>query len=261
MNPSDPSVSEADLHAYADGQIGDGDRERVEAWLSANADDAARVRTWQRQNVAFQAMFGGYGESRPDDARLISRTAPRRASSLVRYAMAVAAAGLIFVSGIALGRWTPASESPSLQAASLAETLPGQAKSAYLIYASEVRHPVEVGIDQRDHLVTWLGNRLGYPLIAPDLGGSGFELIGGRLVPVSGKPGALFMYEDATGRRITMMLARNDENRSTGFRIANDGDLETFYWIDGPIGYAVTGAISRSELQTVAQETFRQFTK
>lgn len=257
MNPSDPSVSEADLHAYADGQLEDSDRERVEAWLSANSEDAARVRTWQRQNAAFQAMFGGYGESRPDDARLISRAAPRRASSLVRYAMAAAAASLIFVSGVATGRWTPGPQGGEPQ--SLAALLPSQANSAYLIYASDVRRPVEVGADQRENLVKWLGNRLGYPLTAPDLGKNGFQLIGGRLVPVSGKPGALFMYEDKTGRRVTVMVGRNETNRSTSFRIASVGDLETFYWIDGPVGYAVTGEISRSELQTVADETYRQF--
>lgn len=53
--------------------------------------------------------------------------------------------------------------------ASLTTDIPAQAKSAYLIYASEVRHPVEVGAGEQQHLATWLGKRLGYPFAIPDL--------------------------------------------------------------------------------------------
>ena len=36
------------------------------------------------------------------------------------------------------------------------------------------------------------------------------------------------------------------------------GAVRTFYWFDGPIGYAVTGEISAEELKTVAEECYRQ---
>jgi len=257
MNNRDQAVSEHDLHAYADGQLDAAERDRIEAWLGANPADAERVRTWQKQNTELRAMFDGYGKTGPGDAELIlSARRPQRAP-LIKRAIAVAAALLIFASGIALGRLVPGFDSN--EALDLAEMLPSQAKSAYLIYASDVRHPVEVGADQHEHLVTWLGKRLGHSLTTPDLGEIGFQLIGGRLVPVNDRPGALFMYEDSSGRRVSVLVGRNDENRSTSFRIASDGDLETFYWIDGPLGYAVTGEISRSELQAIADECYRQF--
>jgi anti-sigma factor RsiW len=140
------------------------------------------------------------------------------------------------------------------------ETLPRQAQSAFLVYASEVRHPVEVGADQEAHLAAWLGKRLNVPdLKVPSLKALGFQLVGGRLLPVNETPGALFMYEDAAGKRLTVLVGRNGQNQTTSFRFANSGSVDTFYWIDGELGYAVTGEISRDVLRQVAELCYKQF--
>lgn len=67
------------------------------------------------------------------------------------------------------------------------------------------------------------------------------------------------MYEDATGKRLTVLVGRNRQNRTTSFRFANTGTVDTFYWIDGELGYAVTGEISREMLQQVAEQCYKQF--
>ncbi len=131
--------------------------------------------------------------------------------------------------------------------------------SAYLIYASEVRHPVEVGAGEQQHLATWLGKRLGYPFTIPDLSKIGYDLVGGRLIPVSGKPGAMLMYQDKTGRRVTVLIGHNEENRTTSFRMASADGIETFYWIDNELGYAVSAELTRDEVQAIAEECYRQF--
>lgn len=141
-----------------------------------------------------------------------------------------AAVLLIFAAGAAAGRLVPPplATPQDVVLASLTTDIPAQAKSAYLIYASEVRHPVEVGAEQQQHLATWLGKRLGYPFAIPDLSKIGFDLVGGRLIPVSGKPGAMLMYQDKTGRRVTVLVGHNEENRTTSFRMASADGVETF---------------------------------
>ena len=135
-----------------------------------------------------------------------------------------------------------------------------QAQSVFLVYASEVRHPVEVGADQEPHLATWLGKRLAIPdLKVPNLQMLGFQLVDGRLLPVNETPGAMFMYEDATGKRLTVLVGRNKHNETTSFRFADTGTVDTFYWIDGELGYAVTGEISRDMLRQVAEQCYKQF--
>jgi Predicted transmembrane transcriptional regulator (anti-sigma factor) len=251
---NDPVPSEAELNAYADDALAAEDRRRVGAWLAANPEAAARVEAWRRQNEGLRALFGPRAVARAGDAAMVARYARPRHPAL-RYAAAAAAAIMIFGAGAVTGRQL----APSAPVATLAaEILPREAKSAFLIYASEVRHPVEVGADEEQHLVTWLGKRLDHPLKSPDLSALGYSLVGGRLVPSGGRSGALLMFENAAGERVTLLVGQNDDNRSTSFRYASDGPVETFYWIDGRLGYAVTGEMPRAELQAVADEIYRQ---
>jgi anti-sigma factor RsiW len=260
MTELNPTVTEAELHAFADGQLAPADHARIEAWLAGNPDEAANVAAWKVQNGKIRGMFAPYEIAKESDPSLLRPRSERRVRGLVRRLAMAGAAAAIFVLGAFAGHYGPPLISPpDLQLAGL-EALPRQAQSAFLIYASEVRHPVEVGADQDAHLATWLGKRLNIPdLKVPNLQALGFHLVGGRLLPVNDTPGALFMYEDATGRRITVLVGRNEQNDATSFRFANTGSVDTFYWIDGKIGYAVTGEISRDMLRQVAEECYKQF--
>ena len=258
---TDTPMTEADLHAYADGFLSDAERERVDRWTAADPQAAALLQQFQAQNAAIRSAFSTHERRLPGDHKMLSSApAGARNRNVLRPLLRVAAAVLIFVAGILSGRLFPVlSGAPTRETTVMAAALPEQAESAYLIYAGEVRHPVEVGADQQVHLATWLGKKLNYAFNIPDLSAQGFKLVGGRLVPVNGKAGAMLMYEDGNRQRITVLVGRDDNNRTTSFRYATAGNLETFYWIDGPIGYAVTGDISRERLQALADECYKQF--
>lgn len=254
------TITEADLNAYVDGVLDDDDRLRVEAFLADNPDAATMVADWQTDSTSLKATFAGHATSKPEDIALVFRT--RRIASSQRFRLpAIAAAGvLLFAAGIAAGHYGPRLWGAAEIELVSREILPQESKNAFLVYASEVRHPVEVFADDEAHLATWLGKRLAInQLKIPDLKTLGFKLVGGRLLPVDGRAGALFMYEDGSGRRITVLVGRNEENRDTSFRFASADRLETFYWIDGDLGYAVTGEIPRDILRQVAEECYRQF--
>ena len=258
MNDANPIVTEADLHAYADGQLPESARARIEAFLADNPDEAAVITEWQAQNGAIRSLFAGYERARDTDPLLVAP--PRTVSPRAKRWAVAAAALLVFALGAVSGHYGPALlEKPALQLSG-SETFPKQAETAFMVYAAEVRHPVEVFADEEAHLAAWLGKRLAIEnLKIPTLQPLGFKLVGGRLLPVDGRPGAMFMYENQAGERLTVMVGRNTENRTTSFRFASSGNLETFYWIDGELGYAVTGEISRETLRAVAEECYRQF--
>jgi len=258
MNEANPIVTEADLHAYADGQLPETARARIEAFLADNPGEAAMVAEWQAQNSGIRSLFSVCEKAKDTDPLLVAHT---RAVSSPPKRWAIAAAALVvFALGTVSGHYGPALLTrPDLQLAS-SETLPKQAETAFMVYAAEVRHPVEVFADEEAHLATWLGKRLAIQnLKIPNLQPLGFKLVGGRLLPVDGRPGAMFMYENQGGERLTVMVGRNKENRTTSFRFASSGNLETFYWIDGELGYAVTGEITRETLRGIAEECYRQF--
>jgi anti-sigma factor RsiW len=169
-------------------------------------------------------------------------------------AAAAAAALLLIVGGAGSGWWlrdrsaAPVAAGPSFVADAL---------SAHQVYAVEVRHPVEVDAGQADHLVTWLSRRLGFQVTAPDLTGQGFELVGGRLLPASTGPAAQLMYQDASGRRLTLYCRSSVDPAETAFRYARDGQLSALYWRDHGAAWALLGELPRDELLRVAHRVYQ----
>jgi anti-sigma factor RsiW len=135
-----------------------------------------------------------------------------------------------------------------------------RAAVAHAVYSPEVRHPVEVGADQEQHLVAWLSKRLGAPLRAPHLDSEGYFLVGGRLLPGENGPVAHFMYQCKQGTRMTLYVRTNASgSNETAFRYAAEGNVKVFYWIDRKLGYAISSAdISRDDLLKVANAVYQQ---
>jgi anti-sigma factor RsiW len=123
-----------------------------------------------------------------------------------------------------------------------------------------VRHPVEVGADQEQHLVAWLSKRLGVKVQIPNLDGAGMSLVGGRLLPGETGPVALFMYQTQAGRRLTLYVrAEASRNRETAFRYARENNVGVFYWIDRDSGYALASAdLDKDELLRIATLVYKQ---
>ena len=149
---------------------------------------------------------------------------------------------------------------PTPQASAIAITpLPVRAARAHLVYSPEVRHPVEVEAKEQDHLVKWLSKRLDLQLKVPVLSTEGFELLGGRLLPGTDGPVAQFMYQDPTGKRLTLYVTRPHKgDEITAFRFAQEGRVSVFYWIDRDCGYALSGELDKPQLSRVATLVYRQ---
>jgi anti-sigma factor RsiW len=134
-----------------------------------------------------------------------------------------------------------------------------RAARAHAMYAAEVRHPIEVRATE-EHLVRWLSRRLNYNLKVPVLAEEGFELLGGRLLPGGdGGAVALFMYQDGSGKRLTLQVTRRAKaEQLTAFRFAKEGNVTVFYWIDRDCGYALSGDLDRTALTRIATAVYKQ---
>jgi anti-sigma factor RsiW len=129
---------------------------------------------------------------------------------------------------------------------------------AHSVYAPEVRHPVEVGAAEEAHLVQWLTKRIGANVRAPALASLGWKLVGGRLLPDRGLPAAQFMYEDGTGRRLTLYMRKEPGLDNTAFQFDERDGFGAFYWVDRPLAYAIAGRLSREELMSLANAVYGQ---
>jgi len=168
------------------------------------------------------------------------------------------AAGVLAV-GIAIGLAVPYLRTPAQPFIAAATPLPARAARAHLVYTPEVRHPVEVDAKEQDHLVKWLSKRLALNLKVPVLTGDGFELLGGRLLPGPDGPVAQFMYQDGSGKRLTLYVTKPSKgDNTTAFRFAQEGPVSVFYWLDRDCGYALSGEVDKATLQRVATSVYRQ---
>lgn len=161
--------------------------------------------------------------------------------------------------GVALPDLRREPATPPVGSIATPQQLAVRAARAHAMYAAEVRHPIEVRATE-EHLVRWLSRRLDYQLKVPVLADEGFELLGGRLLPgVDGGAIALFMYQDAAGKRLTLSVTRRKQTQQvTAFQFAREGAVSVFYWIDHDCGYFLSGDLDKNTLARVASSVYRQ---
>lgn len=266
------SIDEVEFQAFVDGQLPPDRRRAVMAYLAADAEEAARMSDYRTLNEVTHLLYDEVLHE-PLPARLRVERYTRGLSWLERPRRWVGAHSMGLVPRMAalaavvtlsvFTGWTmhdryyqPELETPAMRFAR-------QAGEAHLLYAPDVRHPVEFGADQEDSLLVWLSERLGHSVHAPSLQDLGFMLVGGRLLPSAGQPAAQLMYENAdAAKRITLYLRGRWSMSDTSplssaqegsVSYAREGSLSMVYWIEGPLAYALIGDIDRDQLFATAK--------
>jgi len=205
-----------------------------------------------------RAAFAGVMDE-PVPARLrqvVLGEAPAKASALrSRWWLSAAAAVMLAVGG--LGGYVAGVD--SIARGEGDDQLAEQAIAAHVTYAAEKRHAVEVPASDKDHLQTWLSNRVGLKLVAPDLAAEGFDLVGGRLLPAGDQgKAAMLLYEDAKGERISLFVTADSSATSKGTYTAEGGGPEAVYWLDKGYACAVVGSLPPERLSDVAKSAYGQ---
>jgi anti-sigma factor RsiW len=254
MMSEDPPITDAELHAYVDGQLAAGRMDAVQAALRRDADLAARATAYRAQNAALRdALEPWLDETVP--ANLLAAAAPRRGFGGAGWKTYGGWAAML-VLGIALGWGT---RELTLERAGVPTTFARQAAFTHALYAVDARRPVEVAASEEQSLVTWLTKRTGRQARAPDLAQDGYHLVGGRLVAGNETPTALLMYENGAGQRLTLQWRPlPPDTGEAAFRYAVENGVGVFYWVDASCAYALSGTIDRSNLLAVAHAVYDQ---
>ncbi|UCV23446.1 anti-sigma factor family protein [Ferribacterium limneticum] len=261
------NITEDDLHAYVDGALTAARRAEIEAYLVLYPEDAERVRAYRAQNEALKALFNPVlVEALPDHLQALtvqpvnSTVNRKKWPNLKSWPLQQIAAGVIVATLGGVAGWLGHGQYQSAEhMAQVVVPLSRQAAVAHVVYSPDARRPVEVTADQEEALVKWLTKRIGTPVTPPKLGALGYELVGGRLLPGNAGPVAQFMYQDATGQRMTLYVTtENATQPETGFRFAREGQVNVFYWVDGKFGYALSASTAKGELAKVATAVYDQ---
>lgn len=260
-------ITEADLQACVDAALPETRRSDVEDYLAARPEEAERVRAYMAQKQALRALFNPIlDEPLPETLSALTSPPPTVAADrsrrpfLARWSLQRVAVGFVIALVSGLAGWMVHDRYPPAESlAGASASFPRQAAVAHAVFSPDMRRPVEVSAEQEEQLVAWLSKRIGTPVRPPTLGALGFDLIGGRLLPGNSSPVAQFMYQDATGQRLTLYIStENVTNQDTAFRFAQEGQVNVFYWVDGKFGYALSAGIDKSKLARIAMAVYDQ---
>lgn len=266
-------LTEDEIHALVDAHLSPGKLAALQIRLAQDPAAQAMSVKWQQQRDALRGLHRHVLDE-PVPATLTTsaqQTAASQQEISQWWRWGGMAAGVMLAFGLGWfshtawqGEWQVRPPSDNLVKAPGVQDFARQAGFAHVVYAPEIRHPVEVTAAEQEHLVQWLSNRVGKALKVPHLGPQGYELVGGRLLPGEAGARAQFMFQNAAGTRITLYLGAVDKvpgganARETGFQFLADGPIPSFYWIDQGFGYALAGQVPRDVLMNLAEAVYRQ---
>lgn len=266
---SDEQASVDELLQLFDGELSEEAAHSVQARLTDS--QRATLTQWQEQAHQLKALGQSIAsEPLPHDLLQASRrtdTAHASMQGWQRWGGMAASVLLAFGLGWFTRSVAPDGHSAAVAAAGTAARelhgFQGQAALAHVTFTPEVKHPVEVSAEQRQHLVQWLSKRLGRDLKLPDLSSQGYELMGGRLLPGDAGARAQFMFQKADGLRVTLYVGAVSATGSdaslgqdTGFAFSQHDTVGSFYWVDRGFGYALSAPLPKNELMSLAQTVF-----
>jgi anti-sigma factor RsiW len=249
-----PPIDEDDLHAYVDGHLPAERRQAVEDRLRQNPDAARRVADYQAQRQAIRAAFASpVADKLPPQLSLAHIIAHRGRRSRTSW---LAAASVLLALGIGVGTgWFLHGVAGGGQTRQAIALLSQEALTSHVVYAVDVRHPIEVAGTEAPHLQQWLSNRLKRVVVAPDLSALGYHLVGGRLLATEhGGAAALLMYDDANHNRISVLLRPMTPDLRAPGETIQQGGVNGRAWIANGLGIAVVAALPESDLTPLAAQ-------
>lgn len=254
-------ITDEQLCAYLDDELDAATRTKVEQALAQDAQLKAKLASWTTQTIHLRDAFDAeLKEPLPGNWLQLARTPapaavaqkPARASTTAwaerlmrwlpspRFASGFAVAILI---GIFVGR-------DLIPRLDIDGQLVRLASVAHHVYSPDKRQPVEVkGEDPT--LISWISKRLGAKVRAPNL--SGYRFMGGRLLAGAEEPAAQFMYEEASGKRVTVFIrTEGAAGRSTSPKCGAYRGVSVCYWYAGGVAYALAGEVPEANLSVLA---------
>jgi anti-sigma factor RsiW len=267
MTTRQTSIDEDEFQAFVDGQLSPDRCRAVMAYLAARPEESSRMSDYRDLNRELHRLYDEvlyeplplrlrverYGSGTSWWGRAVGWLVLAELGSMPR-----AAAALIVLMAVGLGSWNLSVRYNRVEPEPPAYTFTRQAFNAHVLYAPDMQHPVEFGADQENRFLTWMSERLGEVVHAPNLADLGYTLVGGRLLPAAGQPAVQLMYENADAKRITMYirgswLAPSGASHDGTINFAGEGGLSAVYWIDGPFAYALLGELDREQLFAIAK--------
>lgn len=248
-------ITEDDLHGYVDQALSTTRRDEVAQYLERHPDEAERIASYRRQRDELRSALVPISEEPvPPELNLARMLDSARRPRFPVWRSAAAAVVLLAV-GIT-GGWSL--HDMVQPAAGGIIALADEAAYSYQVYAGDKGRPVEIKASDQDSLVKWVSDSLGHNVSVPDLTGSGYRFMGGRVIATPHGPAGMFMYDDDKGIRLVMLTRAMTADKNAPMSSQSTGSVQRVSWSKEGIGYSLVGPISTEALNPIANEMRRQ---
>jgi anti-sigma factor RsiW len=252
-----------DLHAYLDGELGPDEAAAVEARLTADPEELERFEAYSRHKQLIAEAADAFAADPASRKTADLRTASLErelAAALARQARPVrrpgwgwplqtAAAACLVAAG-----WFGHAEFGG--GGALLPPYVSEAVGAHRAFADDTLRPVEFSSADAGEALAWISTKMGYPVRVPSLEPLGVDFVGVRLHGTREGPIAQFIYEDDSGNRMSLMLARHPEGApAIDFSVASyEEGGRVGYWSDPRFDYALIAKTSDVQIRAMAAE-------
>ena len=251
-HPGDP-ISEADLHAYVDGQLSPRRRIAVEAHLARNPDLAAQLMADLRGNdelrLAMSDMPAMASLATQHAARRLEKGLARDVSVLklrrVAAAIILIAAGwFAHVEFLAIGNWTTATTTASAMPAYVDDA--ARAHRTALLRASMQSQPLQPNYDASEiRAVTSIS--------VPELP-ENWKILDVQIFPSSAGPALEMAIEAENLGTLSLFAVRPGGFDVMPATITSSKDTTAVYWQIGDVAYTLIGASDENALNEAAMK-------
>ena len=235
-------ATDAELHAYLDGELEPARHDEIAGLIGADAVLAERVAAYAADGQRLRRAFAD-AAARPLDPAWISRiergmAPPPRHLPWPTRRTAIAASLAAVACGTGATWWRLAT----------GDTILSAAEAARDSAAADGRLPVPA---LRDAL---LQERTGLRVRAPDLGHFGFQPVQLQLYGTAGRGAAQLRYRDPAGRVLTIYVRGSDGQ--VRFDLLRRGAMRVCVWQDDVVGAVIIAPMSAGEMLRVASSAY-----
>jgi anti-sigma factor RsiW len=236
----------AKLDRYLDSELPDDELTEMEAHLRSCPSCAPEALSRLQLKRVTQAVGHRFSPS-PEFRMKIeqSMSAPKPRPWMVRWAPAFAAAAALALMLISVGVWLQHSRSE--------QALDELADLHVATLASA--NPVDVVSTDRHTVKPWFQGKLPFSFNLPELQGSPFQLLGGRLTYFQQNPGAQLLFEVGK-HRISAFIFQNRAELSrlnSGSSLSRKLAFSSETWTEGGLRYFIIGDASPSDIQQLSE--------
>lgn len=243
-------ISEDDLQAFVDDRLDAERRGEIEVYLAEHPSDRDRIQGMIEVREELRAMFNPIAVKPVPTQLNLERLIEARRRPRAATWQAMAAALLLALGG--LGGWGVHDLLHPLPTG--VDALAQEANASFVAYAPDRTRPVELAASDSGELSRWFSTRLKRAVGVPDLSGSGYRLMGGRLVPTQHGPAGMLMYDDGRGSRFVMLMRPMAEPGDKPMHMQRAGAATSYAWVQDGLGYSLVGAADEAVLHPLVNE-------